>query len=114
MINIDAETLAALIAQTLGTIPGPLRDGAYSIDSSDTADAIGVWRLYVGDDPSPDATHGISWSIDSPDERGVRCGGWEQLPEHLVAAEVAILAGYLDAAHRKCEAGDEECRSNRW
>ena len=104
MTDIDAATLAALIAQTLGTIPGPLRDGAYSIDGSSTINATGVWRLYVGDDPSPDAPHGISWSLDSPDERGVDCGGWEQLPEHLVAAEAATLAGYLAAAQRKCEA----------
>lgn len=108
MINIDAATLTALIAQTLGTIPGPLRNGAYSIDTSDTANATGVWRLHVGDDPSPDAPNGISWALDSPDERGVRSGGWEQLPEHLVAAEVATLAGYLDAAQRKCEAQDEQ------
>lgn len=104
MISIDAETLAGLIADLLGTIPGPLRNGAYSIDTSDTANATGVWRLHVGDDPSPDAPQGISWALDSPNERGVRSGGWEQLPQHLAAAEAATLAGYLNSVtERKCE-----------
>lgn len=95
MINIDAATLAGMIAQTLGTIPGPLRNGAYSIDTSDTVDATGVWRLHVGDDPSPDAPNGISWAIDSPEERGVASGGWEELPRHLAATEAATLAASL-------------------
>lgn len=92
---VSAATLAELIAKQLGTTPGPLRDGAYSIDNSGTADAAGVWRLHVGDDPSADAPHGISWALDSPDERGVASGGWEHLPGHLAAAEAATLAGYL-------------------
>ena len=93
---VDAETLAEMIAAKLGTVRGPCRDGAYSVDTSETVDATGVWRLYVGDDPSPDAPCGISWSLDGPDERGEQSGGWEMLPKHQAAAEAATLAGYLD------------------
>ena len=93
--GVDAETLSEMIAAKLGTVRGPRRDGVYSIDT-------GVWRLYVGDDPSPDAPCGISWSLDGPDERGERSGGWEMLPKHQAAAEAATLAGYLarDSARR--------------
>jgi hypothetical protein len=68
------------------------------------------WTFNIVDDPDEYAPNGITWWLDSPEERLVESDGWESLTlTDLDGIEVTRLAGYLDAvAERKCEANDGE------
>jgi len=61
------------------------------------------WAFRIVNDPSDDAPHGISWWLDSPEERMVESGGWELLTTEQLGREVAQLAAALHAkAIRNC------------
>lgn len=59
---------------------------------------INGYSLRIFDDIGEDAPHGISWWIDTPDERGAVSDGWEELPAAKVADEAAILAAHIQRA----------------
>jgi hypothetical protein len=64
------------------------------------------WIFNIVDDPGEDAPNGITWWLDSPEERLVESDGWESLTlTDLDGIKVTRVAGYLDSvAQRKCEA----------
>lgn len=53
---------------------------------------VNGWSLRIFNDTDEAAPHGISWWVDSPDERGVESDGWEQLPAADIAAQAVVLA----------------------
>jgi hypothetical protein len=53
------------------------------------------WSLRIFDTADENAPHGISWWIDSPEERGAVEDGWEILPTDRIAAEAVTLAGHI-------------------
>ena len=57
---------------------------------------INGWSLRVFDDTDETTPFGISWWIDSPEERGSVSDGWELLPADQVAAQAAILAAQIE------------------
>ncbi len=61
---------------------------------------INGWSLRIFDDADENAPHGISWWIDSPEERGAVSDGWEMLPADRIAAEAATLAGHIERQAR--------------
>jgi len=60
-------------------------DGVYVI-------AINGWSLRICDDGDDQAPNGISWWVDSPEERGSVSDGWEILSIDQVVTEATILA----------------------
>ena len=56
---------------------------------------VNGWSLRIFNDTDEAAPHGISWWVDSPDERGTVSDGWEQLPAADIAAQAAILADLI-------------------
>jgi len=53
------------------------------------------WTLAISDDTGEDAPNGLSWWIDSPEEKGIDSDGWEELPAAHVAGQAASLADYF-------------------
>lgn len=57
---------------------------------------INGWSLRIFDDVDETCQHGITWWIDSPDERGVESDGWETLPADQIAAQADVLARLIE------------------
>ena len=56
------------------------------------------WALRINDDGDERSPHGISWWMDSPEERLVESDGWEILPEDQLADAATKLAAYFERA----------------
>lgn len=92
---MNAEQIAASIYHTLG-----LETQADLTDDPTGRHGIALangWTLWLVDDPGPDAPNGVSWWLDSPTERLIESGGWNE-PEEDAAfhGEFGKLAEWLD------------------
>jgi hypothetical protein len=61
---------------------------------------INGYSLRIFDDTDENTPHGISWWIDSPEERGAVSDGWEILPADRIADEAAILAAHIQSVRK--------------
>ena len=59
---------------------------------------INGFALRIFDDGDDAAPHGMSWWIDSPEERGIESDGWWELLTDDVTEEAAILAAHIQRA----------------
>lgn len=57
---------------------------------------VNGWSLRIVDDTDETAPNGLSWWIDSPEERGVESDGWEALPTAQIDAQAARLAKLIE------------------